>query len=413
MSRHTVLSERAWINWHEGPLGAHIDAFTAWLEDQGYARFTVRYFVRLAADLSRWLARQGLGLADLQPARVEAFAQIREKIGCLRPGDTRMLQRLLGFLQSMGAVDPPCPPPVQATPIDRLCADFARYLREERGLSDATLKNYLPSIQRFLSWRFGAGPLCLGALDGGNVSAFVLEQTHQFRASRVKLVVTALRSFLRFGFVEGIIGTDLSRCVPTVPLWRLRGLPRALAPQQIEQVLAHCDRTTAVGKRDYAVLVLLARLGLRAGEVAALRLDDLHWRKAEILVHGKGASCDGLPLTREVGEALVDYLAHGRPKCASRALFLRARAPLQGLVGAMAVCTLVKRALERAGLDPPSKGAHQFRHGLACSMLRQGGTLEQIGEILRHRHADTTTLYAKVDLPRLRPLAAPWPGGAA
>jgi integrase/recombinase XerD len=413
MSRLTVLSERARINRHEGPLGVHIDAFAAWLEAQGYAGFTVRYFVRLVADLSRWLGRRGLGLADLTPARVEAFAQIREKSGCLRSGDTRMLLRVLGFLQSTGALDPPCPVAVLSTPIERLCADFAQYLREERGVSHATVTNYLPAVQRFLAWRFGSGPLCLDALEAGDIGAFILGQTRELSTSRVKLAVTALRSFLRFALVDGRVRTDLSGCVPTVPMWRLRALPRALAPLQIEQVLAHCDRTTAVGKRDYAILVLLARLGLRAGEVAALRLEDLHWRGGEILVHGKGASCDGLPLTQEVGEALVDYLVHGRPECASRALFVRARAPLRGFAGAMTVCTVVRHALERAGLDPPSKGAHQFRHALACSMLQQGGTLEQIGDILRHRHTDTTTLYARVDLPRLRPLAAPWPGGAS
>ena len=193
----------------------------------------------------------------------------------------------------------------------------------------------------------------------------------------------------------------------------MQGLPKALTQEQIERVLNHCDRSTAVGKRDYAILMLLARLGLRAGEVVALRLEDLHWTIGEIVIRGKGASCDRLPLTREVGESIVDYLEHGRQRCSSRDLFLRSRAPLRGFAGPVAVSTLVRRALERARLAPPSKGAHLFRHGLACSMLRQGATLEQIGEILRHRHPDTTTLYAKVDLPRLRTLAAPWPKGAS
>jgi site-specific recombinase XerD len=182
---------------------------------------------------------------------------------------------------------------------------------------------------------------------------------------------------------------------------------------QIEQVLAHCDHSTEVGKRDYAILLLLARLGLRAGEVVKLRLEDLHWTNGEIIVRGKGAFCEALPLIQEVGEAIVDYLEQGRPKCASRHLFLRSKAPLRGFASSVAISTLVRRALERVGQDPPSKGAHLFRHGLACSMLHQGATLEEIGEILRHRHPDTTALYAKVDLPRLRALAAPWPGGAS
>jgi len=412
ISRTTVPSERAWKNRHEGHLGAHIDAFAAWLQEQGYAQFTIRYFVRLAADLSRWLTRNDLGLNELQRNRVNEFVQVRGQSGCLRSGDAVMLHRLLSFLQSIGAIDLPHLP-IEEAVADRLCADYAEYLREERGLSDATLKNYLPPVRLLLSQRFGIGPLCLEELDAGNICAFALEQAQRIRPCRGKLVVTALRSFLRFLFVDGATATDLSHCVPTVPLWRMQGLPRALMPEQIERVLAHCDRTTAVGKRDYAIIMLLARLGLRSGEVVALRLEDLHWARGQIIVHGKGASCDGLPLTREVGEAIVDYLQHGRPRCTSRDLFLRSKAPLHGFAGPVAISTLVRRALERAGLDPPSKGAHLFRHGLACSMLRQGATLEEIGEILRHRHPDTTALYAKVDLPRLRTLAAPWPGGAS
>lgn len=412
MSRQTVLSERAWKNSHEGPLGIHIDTFAAWLYEQGYAQSTIRYFIRLVADLSRWLVRRGFGLNDLQLSRIEEFVQIRETSGYLRPGDAVMLKRLPDFLQSIDVIDL-LPIPKEETAIDRLCADYAAYLREERGLSDATLKNYLPPIQLFLSQHFGAGSPCLEELDAGNISSFILEQARHISPNRVKLVVTALRSFLRFLFLDSAITTDLSHCVPTAPLWHMHGLPRALLPEQIERVLAYCDCTTAVGKRDYAILMLLARLGLRAGEVVALRLEDLHWTSGEIVIRGKGASCDRLPLTREVGEAIVNYLEHGRPRCKSRDLFLRSKAPLRGFAGSVAISTLVKRALGRAGIKPPSKGAHLFRHGLACSMLLQGATLEQIGTILRHRHPDTTALYAKVDLPRLRTLALPWPGDAS
>jgi site-specific recombinase XerD len=413
MTHQTVLSERAWKNSHEGPLGSHIDAFAAWLQEQGYAQLTIRSFIRLVADLSRWLTLHGFGLKELRPSCIDAFVRARETNGSLRPGDAVMLKRLLGFLQAIGAIDPPHPPPLEETAVDRLCANFAAYLHEERGLADATVKNYLPPIQRFLLQRFGTGPLCLEELNTGNISAFILEQAQRLSPKRVQLVVTALRSFLRFLFVDGATTTDLSHCVPKAPSWHMRGLPRGLTPEQIEQVLSHCDRTTAVGKRDYAILMLLARLGLRAGEVVALRLEDLHWSIGEIVVRGKGASCDSLPLTLELGEAIVDYLEYGRTQCASRDLFLRSKAPLRGFANSIAISSLVSRALERARLDLPGKGAHLFRHGLACSMLLQGATLEQIGTILRHRHPDTTALYAKVDLPRLRSLAAPWPGDAS
>lgn len=413
MSHQTVLSERAWINSHEGPLGAHIDAFAAWLQEQGYAQFTIHYFIRLVADLSRWLTLHGFGLKELQPSCINAFVHVREANGSLRPGDAAMLSRLLDFLQAIGAIDPPHPPPLEETAVDHLCADFTAYLCEERGLSVATVKNYLPPVQQFLLQRFGTGPLCLEKLNTGNISTFILEQAQRLSPKRVQLVVSALRCFLRFLFMKGATTTDLSHCVPKAPLWHMHGLPRALTPEQIEQVLSHCDRTTAVGKRNYAILMLLARLGLRAGEVVALRLEDLHWSVGEIVVRGKGASCDSLPLTQELGEAIVDYLAYGRPQCASRDLFLRSKAPLRGFASSVTVSSLVSRALERAGLNPPVKGAHLFRHGLACSMLLQGATLEQIGTILRHRHPDTTALYAKVDLPRLHCLAAPWPGDAS
>lgn len=413
MSHQTVLSERAWKNSHEGPLGSHIDAFAAWLHEQGYAPRTIHYFIRLVADLSRWLTLHGFGLKEFRSSCIDAFVHVREANGSLRPGDAVMLKRLLGFLQAIGAIDLPHPPPLEETAVDHLCASFAAYLREERGLADTTVKNYLPSVQLFLLQRFGTGTTCLEKLNTGNISTFILEQSQRLCPSRIKLVVTALRSFLRFLFVDGATATDLSLCVPKTPLWHMCNLPRALTPEQIEQVLSHCDRTTAVGKRNYAILMLLARLGLRAGEVVALRLEDLRWSAGEIIVHGKGASCDSLPLTQELGEAIVDYLEHGRPQCASRDLFLRSKAPLRGFASSGSVSSLVSRALEQAGLNPLGKGAHLFRHGLACSMLHQGATLEQIGAILRHRHPDTTALYAKVDLPRLRSLAAPWPGGAS
>ena len=303
--------------------------------------------------------------------------------------------------------------PTIETASERLCNRYAAYLVSEQGLSQTTLSNYLPTVRTFLSEQFGSEPIDLASLDARAVTGFILAQVRHLSPARAKLVVTALRRFLRFLFVDGAVATDLRCSVPTVPLWRMQGLPKALTAEQMEQVLAHCDHTTTVGKRDYAILMLLARLGLRAGEVVALCLDDLHWSESAIVIRGKGASCDKLPLTREVGEAIVEYLQHGRPVCPSRDLFLRSKAPLRGFASSVAISTLVRRALERAGLDPHSKGAHLFRHGLACSMLRQGATLEDIGEILRHRHPDTTALHAKVDLPRLFPLAAPWPGGAS
>jgi site-specific recombinase XerD len=224
-------------------------------------------------------------------------------------------------------------------------------------------------------------------------------------------MVTALRSFLRFLYQRGDITSDLASALPSVANWRLSHLPKSLLPEQVERLLASCDRQTAIGRRDFAILLLLARLGLRAGEVVALTLEDLDWEAGAFTVHGKGNRREQLPLPEDAGDALVDYLRHGRPPCTSRRVFIRGRAPHQGFSSSVAVCDVVRRALVRAGLNPPFKGAHLLRHSLATSMLRGGASLGEIGDILRHCRPETTQIYAKVDLDALRALTPPWPGG--
>ena len=201
--------------------------------------------------------------------------------------------------------------------------------------------------------------------------------------------------------------------IPPITNWRLSELPKSLPPEQVDSVLASCDRNTAVGRRDHAILLLLARLGLRGGEVATLKLDDIDWDKGLVTLSGKGQRREALPLTEEVGRAVADYLRDGRPLCRTRRVFVRAEAPYRGFSSTSAVCCIVRRALARAGIDPPLKGAHLLRRSLACGMLRNGASLEEIGQILRHRHPETTQIYAKVDLEALRTLAPAWPGGAS
>jgi len=225
-------------------------------------------------------------------------------------------------------------------------------------------------------------------------------------------MVSGLRSFLRYLRHQGLIAIDLAACVPTIASWRLSTLPKFLSPDQVRQVLGGCDRRTHIGRRDYAILMLLAHLGLRAGEIVVLTLDDLHWDAGAITVRGKGRQQARLPLPHQVGQALVSYLKEGRPRCSGRRVFIRGRAPRRGLAHASTVSTVVRRALERAGVSSERKGAHLFRHSLATNMLRRGASLTEIGQLLRHRGADTTSIYAKVDLTSLRPLALSWPGGA-
>jgi len=307
------------------------------------------------------------------------------------------------------------PRPAPATvecPRERVVLEFARYLVEERALSQASLDNSLPFVRSFLAHRFGAGPVVLGDLRAPDVTRFLVRKVHTVGASRAKLMVGALRSFFRFLRWRGDIAIDLAFAVPRVADWRLSSLPKSLPAGDVERLIMSCRRATVTGQRDYALLLLLARLGLRAGEVVALTLDDIDWDAGELKVRGKGGREDRLPIPRDVGRAMATYLRQGRPRdCTTRRFFIRRKAPLRGFASSVAVCTIVRRALERAGITSPHKGAHLLRHSLATEMLRRGAPLAEIGEVLRHRLVDTTAIYAKVDLVALRALAQPWPAG--
>jgi site-specific recombinase XerD len=293
-----------------------------------------------------------------------------------------------------------------------LATEFRFYLRQERALAPSTEFYYLAFVSDFLTERFGVGPVDLSCLCAMDVTGFVRRRAAKIQSKRVQLMTTALRSFLRFARYRGDIDKDLAACVPAVANWKLSTIPRALPPRQVELVLDSIDRKTAMGRRDYAILLILARLGLRAGEIKALTLEDLDWREGLITVRGKAGRYSQLPLPAEVGEAIAEYLQDGRRTASSRCVFLRTRAPIGGFKGQWGIGSIVKHALARAGIDSPRKGAHQFRHGLASQMLRRGASLFEIGELLRHRSPQTTAIYAKVDLASLSTLALPWPGGA-
>jgi site-specific recombinase XerD len=299
------------------------------------------------------------------------------------------------------------------TPARQLEGGYRRYLETERRLSPATVRLYLQTASGFLSQYFGGGELHLDHLGASDVVGFVQREAARLgHPKRAKLMTTALRSFLQYARYQGLIRTDLRSSVPTVANWSMAELPRALSWEDVERLLSHCDRHTVVGRRDWAILLLLARLGLRAGEVVGLTLDDLDWERGELCIRAKGGHADRLPIPHEIGEALVDYLRHVRPGGYARQVFVRMRAPYRGFAGSVAICCIVRRALKRAGLNPVHKGAHLLRHGVATHLLRQGASLAEIGELLRHRNPQTTMIYAKVDLDMLRPLALPWPGGA-
>jgi site-specific recombinase XerD len=305
----------------------------------------------------------------------------------------------------------PVPPaPVPATPAEALLGRYQRYLVIERGLVPETGRGYADAVRPFLAGRQDAGGLGLRDLTAADVTAFVLAACPGRPKGTAELTVTALRSLLGFLHVAGLIDEPLGHVVPAVASWRLAGVPRALEPGQVAALLASCDQGTATGRRDFAMLTLLARLGLRAGEVAGLALEDIGWRAGEITVRGKGSRAERLPLPADVGEAVAAYLRDGRPEPfeAARQVFLRARAPHRGLTSG-GVTQAVFGAGQRAGIGPVF--AHRLRHSAATGMLAAGAPLTEIGQVLRHRRLLSTAIYAKADIQALRVLARPWPGG--
>lgn len=393
-----------------GPLAAHIDGFAGYLFSQGYATQTARLKIQLSADLSSWLGRRHLGVEDVKEEQVGAFLEARRKGSLLRRGDSWTLSQLLDHLRRVG-VSPIPTTAVSDNPADRIIQDYTHFLVNQRGLSQATVVNYVPVARRFLESRFGVGRLSLNKLRVIDVTDFIVHGSPKDSPKRVQLNASALRSFLGFLTQEGKVTANLASSVPTVANWRLAELPQFLEPTQVETLLRSCNKMTKTGRRDRAILLLLARLGLRAGEVVHLTLEDINWEAGQMLIRGKSAREDRLPLPPDVGRALAAYLKRDRPACSCRRVFIRMKAPCQGFASAAAVCTLFRRALARADLHPPKKGVHLLRRSLATRMLRRGVSLAQIGEVLRHQLVQTTEIYAKVDLVALRALAQPWPGG--
>ncbi|SCC93372.1 putative integrase/recombinase y4rA [Thiomonas sp. X19] len=400
-----------------GPLSPHLPAFVTSLIDQRYAVVCVRAKAWRATAFDAWLATQGVELADVQDVHVDEFIRrpYRPRSDCQAPPrrhEPNAVRQLLGYLRGQGLC---AAAPVVIVPADVLVASFAQYLRRERGLATATIGYYRTITRDFLVHRFGSECIALGALHATDIIGFVQHQARRLSARGLKHVVTALRAFLRFAQYRGEIDEALISAVPAVAAWSTTPpLPRAISAEHARRVIESCDLSTVVGRRDRAVLLLLARLGLRGGEVITLLLEDIDWDAGRLCVRGKNGHQCLMPLPVDVGEAIAAYLQNGRPACADRHLFLRSRAPLRGLMhGSDGVGSIVGNALRRAGVDAPHKGSHQFRHALAVRMLQGGASLPEIGEVLRHRSPLSTSIYAKVDLAALRPLALPWPGSSS
>lgn len=410
MTDQFYTNSRVLDRLHGGPLGLCIDAFVEWLSAQGYAKFTITYALRILGALSCWMQQRGISVRDLDEKTTADFLRERWSQYRIHQDDMSELNLLLKYLRQSHII-PARSVVVDSTKMGRIVRAFENYLSEERRLSEASLYRSRQVVRQFLEKRFGSRPVMLEEIRQGDISRFVLDYTDKYSRASAKLMVTGLRSFFRFLRLRGYISTELANLVPKVANWQHTTLPYWIPADDVELLLKSCDQSTKHGQRNYTILLLLARLGLRSTEVVKMTLDDIDWEAGEIRVGGKSHRQDRLPLPKDVGEALSRYICQGRPRCSTRRVFIRVKAPLCGLTGHGAVYPIVQQAFDRAGLHPFHKGPHTLRHSLATNMLRKGASLAEIGEILRHRDIDTTQIYAKVDLEPLSKIAQPWPGG--
>jgi integrase/recombinase XerD len=401
------VSSRSGRGHVSGPLACYAEGFRQGLLGQGYTEGSAARQVHLMAHVSRWLAAQDLEPADLGDCVVERFVAARRADGYAKYLSARALAPLLGYLRGLGVVAAPVLPGVR-TPADELVERFGEYLTGERCLAAESIRSYLGVARRFVA-DAAIGDCGAGDLTPAAVTGFVRRECGRRGVASAKATVRGLRSLLRFLYLDGQITVPLAGAVPSAASWQLAELPQTVSPADLARLMDGCDRRSAAGRRDFAVLVLLARMGLRAGEVAGLDLGDFSWRRGEITIRGKGSRRDILPLPADVGEAVAGWLAEGRPRGATcAAVFVRLRAP-HGRLASTSVSDIARRACARAGVS--AVGAHRLRHTAAAQMLRAGGTLSEIGQVLRHARPATTAIYAKVDVVALLPLARPWPGG--
>jgi site-specific recombinase XerD len=395
---------------HEGPLGIHIDLYAAQLLKEGHCRQSAWRCLRVVSDFSHWLERKRISLAEVDERTVKRYQEFRLRSRCPFLSDQPALNRLLTVLRGIDAIRPKCPAVLSSG--DLIFEQFRRYLSEERGLARGTIGRHELVVRRFVRERCQDEANRFRILTPADILGFIKHHAGDGSPRSAQIMCSTLREFLRYLRYRGYIRTDLATSVPVIRRWRLSSLPEYLLPSQLQKVLNACDRRSAIGRRDYAILLMLARLGLRANEIATLTLDDVDWRVGQLSVQAKGRQRAQLPLPCEVGSAVAAYLQNGRPRSDSRRLFLRDLAPHAGFASSCGISMVATTALKRAGIEGVAhKGSHLFRHSLATALLRSGASLTEIGQVLRHQDHDTTRIYAKVDIDSLRVLGIRWPGG--
>ncbi len=393
-----------------GPDGPLLETFAKELCQGGYGEITARRHIRAAEHFLCWSELEGIPISSLSQKCLEHFERHLDRCQCPRYGshDRRVLltgaRLFLKYLRNAGISNALVMESTSQDPV--LVTEFCLWMRQQRGTRDSALHNYNHFIRQLLK-RLGEDP---AKFDAQRLRQFLLDKSQQSGWATVKNCTTALRMFLRFLIAEGKCLPGLDAAIPVVAHWRLSSLPRYIQPEEVERIIACCNLKSPVGRRNRAIIILLARLGLRAGDIVNLSLEDIDWEGGWVYVSGKGRRQARLPLTQEVGDAVIDYIQYGRPQTETNVLFLRSRAPFLPFSSPVAVSNMVARAMRRAGVICPLRGAaHVLRHSVATSMLRQGASLQDIAPILRHRSIETTEIYAKVDVATLGQIAQPWP----
>lgn len=394
------------------PLTGFVEEYRAELERLDYSPATIESYLRAVRRLKRLMEGHGIALDELTPALAAELLQHEATRVGRRPNAVGVGQRFAAYLVRRGIAKPPAPPTARELARTALQHDYEDYLRRQRGLSERTIADCWRFADRFLNFRFAEVDVALSAITAGDITAFLLHLTSRKAPYRDKTPPTHLRNFFQYLFKRGLTPGNLALCVPRVaqPKYDAR-LPRHLAPEQVETLLAAVRAEELHGRRNHAMVLLQARLGLRAPEVVAMQLDDIDWRAGELLVRGKGKNHDRIPLLPEIGQALADYIQHDRPSAASRALFVTGRAPHRPFKNGQVLNTILRTAFDRTGLRPPGPyvGSHVLRHSLATNLVRRGASLAEVGDILRHRARASTMIYAKLDIEGLRSIAQPWP----
>jgi site-specific recombinase XerC len=384
-------------------MGPFIGGYRAWLAGRGYTAGTIVNMLAMAGGLGRWMDARGIAPSDLDQSVITEFRGARRAAGMRCVPGAHGLDRLLEYLNDRGVLGGPSAP---ATPAEMLVDSYRRWLVTDRGLAEATVVRYVKLARLFLGQR-PAGRGGLESLSGTEVVAFLLAESQRLSTGSVKGRVGEVRSLLRFLYLQGLTPRPLAAVVPPVAGWRDTGVPKAIPAGDVQRLLDSCDRGDPAGIRDYAILILVARLGLRSAEVARLEFGDVDWRAGQITLRGKAGRQDGMPLPYDVGEALAAYLSQARPATPLRQVFVATKAPMRAIPPGL-VSDVTHRACDRAGR--PRVGAHRLRHTLATEMLRRGANIVEVSQVLRHRDLATTAIYAKVDFAALRTVAQPWPG---